>query len=170
MQGYQGVLCGSCEESYGHLPGGQCVECKSGTSTIAWMVLSFILLVISISFQVVPAISASKNCLGLAAERAHNNGTVVPDKHSKLTVRQVYVLGALQRQTLMQFSFGAQNRARLSNVMPMKTTIILKGLRDSWRYARQTFRSKVVFFCLSFCSCLCILLFCALVLRNEQTV
>lgn len=37
-EGYRGVLCGSCEEGYGHFPGGECVECptgRSGSSIIA---------------------------------------------------------------------------------------------------------------------------------------
>eukprot|EP00210_Caulerpa_lentillifera_P003172 g3031.t1 len=40
-EGYMGVLCGSCENGYGHFPGGECVECpadRTGSSLIAVLV------------------------------------------------------------------------------------------------------------------------------------
>ena len=33
-----GVLCGSCEKEYGHLPGGQCEECKHSKEKTAFFI------------------------------------------------------------------------------------------------------------------------------------
>lgn len=39
VQGYQGVLCGSCSPGYGHFEGGECMKCKGKKLTILFISL-----------------------------------------------------------------------------------------------------------------------------------
>ncbi|GMH38052.1 hypothetical protein BSKO_05936 [Bryopsis sp. KO-2023] len=62
-EGYRGVLCGSCEDGYGHLVGGECTKCQS-RSKIGWvtatvLVWSFVVIL----FEIAVSLSANRDFL-----------------------------------------------------------------------------------------------------------
>ncbi|CAD7697134.1 unnamed protein product [Ostreobium quekettii] len=61
-QGYQGVLCASCESGYGHLPGGECSKCDENRKvTVVYILLIFLWSLVLLALAVRSALSSIKN-------------------------------------------------------------------------------------------------------------
>lgn len=63
MQGYRGVLCGSCEEDYGHFSGGECKKCRSSKITTLIVVAVGIWSALLVSFEIINSVSANRDFL-----------------------------------------------------------------------------------------------------------
>lgn len=63
IQGYKGILCGSCEEGYGHFSGGECKKCQSSSITTWIVALVAIWSALLVSFEIINSVSANRDFL-----------------------------------------------------------------------------------------------------------
>ncbi|CAD7704984.1 unnamed protein product [Ostreobium quekettii] len=60
-KGYKGVLCGSCEEGYGHHGGGECEECKTSQAGTTGLIFLFALWsLVLVTLEVINAITTNR--------------------------------------------------------------------------------------------------------------
>ena len=76
FQGYEGVLCGSCADGYGHFANGECQKCKNKGFAIFGMFLVFIIALMSVLMEIFLAIWGHQSMPSQEPEAAgrQNNG------------------------------------------------------------------------------------------------
>eukprot|EP00210_Caulerpa_lentillifera_P003173 g3032.t1 len=77
QEGYKGVLCGSCQNGYGHIAGGECVECSESRGLSALIVILLVAWVVSvISILSFLASLSAKKQIKIAQQNAGPNISV----------------------------------------------------------------------------------------------
>lgn len=103
-EGYQGVLCGSCKEGYGHFAGGECVKCAESRGTSAFVVFLLVLWVFFvILFNIFLTFLSTRKQIMIACGYSGNNSAVqmtgTPSRSARdpsLNARQPIVPGPSQ--------------------------------------------------------------------------